>query len=139
MRQTGQRMSSSKELLPVRTPLLSRPAPQKSSVERKDKYTRPEPEKPYSRPSSSEKVRTDKLVKNNEVTEKLNGDLLDLVNTKVDFFVNNVKLLLNCTNKLTKYVYAKSPEVEQLLKTYKNQKTVVEDTIQNLVSLFCTS
>jgi hypothetical protein len=51
-------------------------------------------------------------MKNSEAVDKLNKDLLDLVNSKVDFFMNNVKQLVGTTSKIVKFVQIKTPEVE---------------------------
>lgn len=40
---------------------------------------------------------------------------------------------MGTSNKLIKYVYGSSPELEQLLKNYRTQRNGIEENIQQLV------
>jgi hypothetical protein len=109
----------------------------KPKTDKKERETKTPTSKTPTRQDSKDQIRQEKIVKNTEFIEKQNTDLLDLVNNKVDFFTNVVKQFMNTSSKLMKFVYAKTPEIENLLKSFKAQKIAVEETVQQLVSETC--
>jgi len=132
VKQSAGRTQSSRDLFQYQNNLASR-TDLKVKADIKERSAKTPTHKTPIRQDSKEQIRQEKIAKNTEYIEKQNADLLDLVNNKVDFFMNVVKQFMNTSSKLMKFVYAKSPEIENLLKSFKSQKTAVEETMQQLV------
>lgn len=65
--------------------------------------------------------------------ENLNESLLDFMNGKLDTFLSSMKQFINFSERMTKFVHQKGPDVDFVMKNFQSQKTTVLTRISQMV------
>ena len=74
-----------------------------------------------------------KLTKLNDSIKQENDLMINNVNQKVSYLRTCIRNLIISSNKLSRFLIKRTPDVEAALRIYENDKTVVETYLHNLV------
>jgi len=73
------------------------------------------------------------VLKEGAELERLNYNLLDLAQNRMNHFMNSVKQFVSVSGRLAKCVHPKAPDVEPILRSFTNQKATIENNLIQMV------